>query len=224
MKYGVLYKIYRLVLILFILIWCKDVTRESDVEVNHGFLRNVFFKLRMILSIRSEAIFFVSFSWCYFDYALVVDIEIGVWPPKGILRVGPFRVPLLNTLILLSSGVLITWTHSRVLRNDWYLRLITLIMTLLLGLHFSVIQYEEHSEVSYRFIIRGYGRIFFLATGSHGFHVMLGCFIILVSCVRLINLVIDEVRHYNFEFSAWHWHFVDVVWLFLFVLIYWWGF
>lgn len=214
-----------LIVVIVILNWFKDVSRERDLLVEHRFLNNIFFKTGIILFISSEVIFFVSFFWCYFDFVLVVDFELGrVWPPKGIQRINPFRVPLLNTIILLSSGVLITWRHFSILNNDWFYSILTLFFTFILGIYFLFIQYEEYIDATYTFIRRGYGRIFFLATGFHGFHVMLGCALILGRLIRLIMLNCDALSHYNFEFSAWYWHFVDVVWLFLYVFIYWWGF
>lgn len=214
-----------LIVILVILSWFKDVRRESDLLIEHRFLNNIFFKSGIILFIASEVIFFVSFFWCYFDFVLVVDFELGgIWPPKGIQSINPFSIPLLNTLILLSSGVLITWTHFSILNNDWFFSVITLRITLVLGLYFLFIQYQEYIDATYTFISRGYGRIFFLATGFHGFHVILGCILILARLIRIIILSCDSLSHYNFEFSAWYWHFVDVVWLFLYLFIYWWGF
>lgn len=214
-----------LIIVLVILNWFKDVRRERDLLVEHRFLNNIFFKTGIILFITSEIIFFVSFFWCYFDFVLVVDFELGgVWPPKGVQGINPFRVPLLNTLILLSSGVLITWRHFSILNNDWLLRVVTLIRTLVLGIYFLLIQFIEYVEARYRFIRSGYGRIFFLATGFHGFHVLLGCVLIRGRIIRIVTLVCDSLSHYNFEFSAWYWHFVDVVWLFLYIFVYWWGF
>jgi len=214
-----------LIAVLVILNWFKDVSRESDLLVEHRFLNNIFFKTGIILFITSEIIFFVSFFWCYFDFVLVVDYELGgVWPPKGVQRINPFRIPLLNTLILLSSGVLITWSHFSILNNDWFYSVITLFATLFLGIYFLFIQFQEYVDATYTFIRSGYGRIFFLATGFHGFHVLLGCVLISGSLYRFVILRCDSLCHYNFEFSAWYWHFVDVVWLFLFIFIYWWGF
>lgn len=223
MKIG--FNILILVVVLVMLSWFKDVRRERDFLVEHSSLNNIFFKTGMILFITSEIIFLVSFFWCYFDFVLVVDVELGrVWPPVGIERINPFSIPLLNTLILLSSGVLITWSHFSILINEWFYRVVTLATTLVLGLYFLFIQFQEYVDATYTFINRGYGRIFFLATGFHGFHVLLGCMLIRVSLYRLIILSCDAFYHYNFEFSAWYWHFVDVVWLFLFIFIYWWGF
>lgn len=214
-----------LIRVLVILNWFKDVTRERDFGVEHRFISNVFFKTGMILFIASEVMFFVSFFWCYFDFVLAVDIEIGrVWPPKGVQRINPFRVPLLNTLILLSSGVTITWRHFSILYNDWFYAVVTLATTLLLGLYFLCIQYREYIDASFTFIRRGYGRIFFLATGFHGFHVTLGCMLLSGRLYRIVTGVCDRMSHYRFEFTAWYWHFVDVVWLFLFIFIYWWGY
>jgi len=223
MKVG--FNILLFIAAVVILNWFKDVSRESDFLVEHRFLNNIFFKTGIILFITSEVIFFVSFFWCYFDFVLVVDYELGgVWPPKGIQSINPFSVPLLNTLILLSSGVLITWRHFSILNNDWFYSVVTLFFTLVLGIYFLFVQYQEYIDATYTFIRRGYGRIFFLATGFHGFHVILGCILISARLYRLVILRCDALCHYNFEFSAWYWHFVDVVWLFLFIFIYWWGF
>lgn len=223
MKVG--FNLLMLIVILIILNWFKDVRRERDLLIEHRFLNHIFFKTGIILFITSEVIFFVSFFWCYFDFVLVVDFELGgVWPPKGIQRINPFRIPLLNTIILLSSGVLITWAHFSILNNNWFVRVMRLFFTLVLGIYFLFIQFQEYLDATYTFIRRGYGRIFFLATGFHGFHVLLGCILIIGSLIRIILLRCDALSHYNFEFSAWYWHFVDVVWLFLFIFIYWWGF
>jgi len=151
-----------LIVVLVILRWFKDVRRERDLLVEHSSLNNIFFKTGIILFITSEVIFFVSFFWCYFDFVLVVDIELGgIWPPVGIERINPFRIPLLNTLILLSSGVLITWSHFRILINEWFYSVVTLRATLLLGIYFLLIQFEEYIDATYTFIRSGYGRIFF---------------------------------------------------------------
>lgn len=223
MKVG--FNLLMLITVLIILRWFKDVRRERDLLAEHRFLNNIFFKRGMLLFITSEVIFFVSFFWGYFDFVLVVDFELGrTWPPKGIQRINPFRVPLLNTLILLSSGVLITWRHFSILYNDWFNSVITLFGTIVLGIYFLFIQYEEYVDATYTFMRRGYGRIFFLATGFHGFHVMLGCILLTGRLYRMLTLVCDRLSHYNFEFSAWYWHFVDVVWLFLYIFIYWWGY
>lgn len=222
-KVGV--NLFLLLSALVILRWFKDVRRERDLLIEHRFLNNIFFKRGILLFITSEVIFFVSFFWCYFDFVSVVDFELGgVWPPKGLQRINPFRIPLLNTIILLSSGVLVTWRHFRILQNNWFIRVVRLLRTLILGVYFLCIQFQEYIDASYTFISSGYGRIFFLATGFHGFHVLLGCILLCGSLIRFILLSADSVRHYNFEFSAWYWHFVDVVWLFLFIFIYWWGF
>lgn len=219
------FNIFILISILVILIWFKDVRRERDLLIEHRGINNLFFKTGILLFITSEVMFFVSFFWCYFDFVSVVDCELGrVWPPKGIQRINPFSIPLLNTIILLSSGVLITWSHFRILQNNWFTRVIRLLSTLILGIYFLCIQFQEYVDASYTFIRRGYGRIFFLATGFHGFHVLLGCILLTGRLTRFLTLRADCLSHYNFEFSAWYWHFVDVVWLFLFIFIYWWGY
>jgi len=175
--------------IVIILNWFKDVSRERDLLVEHRTLNNIFFKTGIILFITSEVIFFVSFFWCYFDFVLVVDFELGrVWPPKGIQRINPFRIPLLNTIILLSSGVLITWRHFSILSNNWFYSVVTLLATLILGIYFLCIQYEEYLDATYTFIRRGYGRIFFF---SHWFS-WISCFI------RLYINFWEFISHINF--------------------------
>ncbi len=219
------FNLYILLITLIFFNWFKDVSRERDLLIEHRSFVVSFFKTGIILFISSEVIFFLSFFWCYFDFTLVADMELGgVWPPKGIQSVRPFRIPLLNTIILLSSGVTITWTHFCILQNNWFVSVVSLAFTLLLGIYFLLIQLEEYSDASFNFIRRGYGRIFFLATGFHGFHVLLGCFLISGRLIRITIGLIDRLSHINFEFAAWYWHFVDVVWLFLFIFIYWWGF
>jgi len=163
-----------LIVVFVILNWFKDVRRERDFFVEHRSLNNIFFKIGIILFITSEVMFFVSFFWCYFDFVLVVDMELGrVWPPVGIERINPFSIPLLNTLILLSSGVLITWRHFRILINDWFYRVVTLGATLVLGVYFLVIQFQEYVDATYSFMRRGYGRIFFFSNRFSWF----SCFI-----------------------------------------------
>jgi len=120
----------------------------------------------------------------------------------GVSSINPFSVPLLNTLILLSSGVTITWCHFRILNNQWQVRVVSLVLTLLLGLYFLYIQFCEYKEASFTFVRSNYGRIFFLATGFHGFHVLLGCFMILVRSIRLLALSMEAWVHYGFEFTA----------------------
>ena len=222
MKVKVNFFLFLVSLVIFS--WFKDVSRERDYYREHRFLNNDFFKVGMILFIRSEVMFFFSFFWCYFDFVLVVDVELGrVWPPKGISRINPFRVPLLNTLILLSSGVIITWSHFSILENNWLWAIFSMMVTLVLGVYFLLIQWKEYYDTSYSFIRRGYGGIFFLATGFHGFHVFLGCSLIIGNLNRIWKVVFDRLSHWNFEFVAWYWHFVDVVWLFLYLFVYWWG-
>ena len=153
-----------LVVFLVILNWFKDVGRERDLLIEHRRLNNIFFKTGIILFITSEVMFFVSFFWCYFDFVLVVDIELGgIWPPKGIQAINPFSIPLLNTIILLSSGVLITWRHFSILNNNWFIRVVSLLSTLILGIYFLCIQFQEYIDATYTFISRGYGRIFFFS-------------------------------------------------------------
>jgi cytochrome c oxidase subunit III len=176
--------------------------------------------------------FFVAWFWAYFNIALFpnealefarTDVVGGVWPPKGIETFDPWHLPLLNTLILLTSGTTVTWAHHALLEGDKQGVRNGLICTILLGILFTLCQAFEYSHAAFDFSGHIYGATFFMATGFHGFHVIVGT-IFLAVCLYRAYLDQFTVRHHlGFEFAAWYWHFVDVVWLFLFACIYVWG-
>jgi cytochrome c oxidase subunit 3 len=186
----------------------------------------------MLLFIASEVMVFFGFFWAYFDgffrlddiqqYARV-DFTAGHWPPAGIELFDPFHLPLFNTLLLLTSGTTVTWAHHALLEGDrdglkWGLWL-----TVLLGAIFTGVQALEYSEAGFTFSQNMYGATFFMATGLHGFHVLIGTIFLAVCLLRVYRGDFTPERHLGFEFAAWYWHFVDVVWLFLFASIYVWG-
>ena len=172
----------------------------------------------------SEVFFFLSFFWAFFHRRLAVNIELGnEWPPAGILTFNPFGVPLLNTVILLSSGVRVTWAHHSLMRGNHSQTKISLILTVILGGYFTILQGAEYYEARFSFADSVYGSSFFLATGFHGLHVLIGTAFLRVCLFRLNKFNFRFTHHFGFEAAAWYWHFVDVVWLFLFVVIYWWG-
>jgi len=186
----------------------------------------------MILFIASEVMFFVAWFWAYFNTALFPDAakEIGrlaftggVWPPKGIATFDPWHLPLLNTLILLTSGTTVTWAHHALLENDRQGLKWGLILTILLGGTFTCVQAYEYSHAAFAFSGNIYGATFFMATGFHGAHVLIGTIFLIVCLVRTLRGHFTPTQHLGFEFAAWYWHFVDVVWLFLFACIYVWG-
>nr|AHA52576.1 cytochrome c oxidase subunit III [Triraphis sp. QL-2013] len=211
------------ILLIFILIqWWRDVIRESTFQGNHTMMVMKGLRMGMILFILSELMFFVSFFWTYFHMFLSPSVEIGsLWPPKEILIFNPLNIPLLNTLILLSSGVSITWCHYSILNDNYSNSILSIFFTLLLGVLFIFFQYLEYNESFFSMSDSVYGSIFFMATGFHGLHVIIGTFFIFVSFFRLLQMHYSNFHHFGFESASWYWHFVDVVWLFLYIFIYW---
>jgi cytochrome c oxidase subunit 3 len=174
--------------------------------------------------ISSEIWFFISFFWAFFHFSLSPRLEIGrVWPPLNVEALGPFAVPLLNTVVLVSSGVSFTWSHHRILRGNLWEAKLRLLATILLGLYFTILQLFEYKTRVFGFNDSIYGRIFFLATGFHGCHVIIGTFLLRLCFYRLNINHFSSTHHVGLELRGWYWHFVDVVWLFLFCCVYWWG-
>ncbi len=176
----------------------------------------------MVLFIVSEIMFFFAFFWAYFHSSLVPTIEIGsIWPPAGIEVFNPWGVPLLNTFLLLLSGLTITYAHHALLLGYYFYVKDGLLMTVFLAILFTLFQGYEYFEAPFSIADGIYGSTFFMATGFHGFHVIIGTTFIVVCLFRIHHFTREH--HVGFEAAAWYWHFVDVVWLFLFVSIYWWG-
>jgi cytochrome c oxidase subunit 3 len=205
-------------------VWWRDVIRESTFEGHHTKIVQKGLRYGMILFIVSEVMFFFAFFWAFFASSLAPSIEIGaVWPPKGILVFNPWEIPLCNTLILLLSGFTITWSHHAIVAAKRKQAIISLVLTVLLGMFFTYLQGLEYVEAPFRISDGIYGSTFYLATGFHGLHVLIGTIFLTVCLVRLIKNHFTSTHHFGFEAAAWYWHFVDVVWLFLFATIYWWG-
>lgn len=210
--------------ILTIIQWWRDVIRESTFQGLHT--RKVIkgIKLGIILFILSEVIFFLSFFWAFFHRRLSPAVEIGItWPPQGIKPFNPIRIPILNTTILLASGISITWAHRSIINNNISQGIKRIFMTIILGIYFSILQAIEYYEAPFSISDSVYGSSFFMATGFHGIHVIIGTTFIAIINIRLIKIHYSSNHHVGFECSAWYWHFVDVVWLFLYLSIYWWG-
>lgn len=205
-------------------LWWRDVIRERTFQGLHSRLVLRGLIVGIILFIVSEIFFFISFFWAFFHSRLSPTIEVGHrWPPSGIFPFNPFQIPLLNTIILLSSGVSVTWAHQLILRNNWSDAKKALIITWLLGLYFLILQGFEYYIASFGISDSVYGSTFFMATGFHGFHVIVGTIFLFIIWLRIISLHFSNSHHFGFEAAAWYWHFVDVVWLFLFSVVYWWG-
>jgi cytochrome c oxidase subunit 3 len=209
-------------------VWWRDVLKESRTPGMHGPVVRLGLRYGMMFFIASEVMFFVGFFWAFFHFALYPEHVLGtatpMWPPAGIETFDPFRLPFLNTMILLLSGTTVTWAHHCLLVNDRKGLVTGLTLTVLLGLSFTCCQAIEYSDAPFHFSGGGiYPSVFFLATGFHGFHVIIGTCFLFVCLLRARAGGFTPQRHFGFEAAAWYWHFVDVVWLFLFVCVYWWG-
>ena len=211
-------------LIIVIYQWWRDISREGALQGLHTGIVELGLRSGIILFITSEVFFFLRFFWAYFHARLAPSVEIGrVWPYIGILPFNPFGVPLLNTIILISSGVSVTWAHHAIIEGKFNETKVGLLLTVLLGFYFTALQALEYYEASFSMADGVYGSTFFIATGFHGLHVIVGTIFLLVCLIRHLKKEFSEEHHFGFEAAAWYWHFVDVVWLFLFLAIYWWG-
>jgi len=221
--------------------WWSDVIKEAHAG-DHTPVVSLHLRYGMILFIASEVMFFVGWFWAWFDFSLFpapiefsegttsiiqgatsVTHGVGIWPPKGVEVLDAFAFPLLNTLILLCSGTTVTWAHHALLHGDRKGLINGLWLTIGLGLLFSSIQAYEYMHAPFPFKGLNYGAAFFMATGFHGFHVIVGTIFLTVCLIRAYKGHFTPKQHFGFEAAAWYWHFVDVVWLFLFVSIYVWG-
>nr|WID87034.1 cytochrome c oxidase subunit III [Carausius sp.] len=210
--------------ILMMIQWWRDVIRESTYQGLHTKIVIKGLKWGMILFIVSEIFFFVSFFWAFFHSSLSPNIQIGaMWPPTSILAFNPTQIPLLNTMILLTSGMSITWAHHSLLNNNMKEMNHSLILTVILGLYFTMLQMYEYFEAPFAINDSIYGSTFFMATGFHGLHVLIGTTFLITCSLRQNVYHFSNYHHMGFEAAAWYWHFVDVVWLFLYITIYWWG-
>lgn len=212
---GVLFTMYT---------WWRDIVREASYEGWHTNLVQLGMRYGMMLFICSEIMFFFAFFWAFFHSSLNPAPEIGgVWPPKGIDVLSAWEIPLLNTIILLTSGASCTWCHHAIVAGERKEALLSLIITLILAVFFTTLQAFEYVNAGFTISDSVFGSTFFMATGFHGFHVIIGTTFLAVCFFRLLNYHFTQEHHFGFEAAAWYWHFVDVVWLFLFVTIYWWG-
>ena len=211
--------------------WWADTIKEGN-EGHHTRVVSIHLRYGMIMFIASEVMFFVAWFWAYFDASLFASEAIqasrveytgGQWPPAGIEVIDPWYLPLYNTIILLLSGTCVTWAHHALLNDDRKGLIWGLTLTVALGVLFSYVQYYEYVHAPFDFKNSIYGATFFMATGFHGFHVLVGTIFLIVCLIRALNGGFTSKQHFGFEAAAWYWHFVDVVWLFLFFAIYIWG-
>ena len=209
--------------------WWRDVVHESHAG-DHTPIVQLHLRYGMILFIASEVMFFLAWFWAFFDFSLfpsAVESVGGVWPPKDMAVINPLGFPLLNTLILLCSGTTVTWAHHALINGDRQGLKNGLLATIALGVVFSAIQAYEYAHAPFGFVSSSggnvYGSAFMMATGFHGAHVLIGTIFLIVCYFRAVKGDFTPQKHFGFEAAAWYWHFVDVVWLFLFVSIYLWG-
>nr|YP_001718400.1 cytochrome c oxidase subunit III [Loxocorone allax]BAG12585.1 cytochrome oxidase subunit III [Loxocorone allax] len=204
--------------------WWRDVIREASYQGMHTYQVTKGLRWGMVLFIVSEVCFFFAFFWGYFHSSLGPTMEIGsCWPPVGIHVLNPFQVPLLNTAVLLASGVSVTWAHHSAIEGSRNGLVQGLIVTVILGIYFTILQAGEYYEVSFCISDSVYGSVFFMATGFHGFHVLIGSTFLLVCLSRSLTYHFSMGHHFGLEAAIWYWHFVDVVWLFLYISVYWWA-
>jgi cytochrome c oxidase subunit 3 len=222
---GIWKVVIGVVLVLFTMAgWWRDVIKESMTPGLHSAVVRLGLRYGMFLFIASEVMFFVAFFWAFFHFALFPEHAASeVWPPKGVHVFDPWDLPFLNTLILLTSGVTVTWAHHALRENNRQHLIYGLALTVVLGLLFTACQAYEYAHAAFGFKDGVYSSTFFMATGFHGFHVIVGTLFLAVCLVRAIKGQFTPEKHFGFEAAAWYWHFVDVVWLFLFAAIYWWG-
>jgi cytochrome c oxidase subunit 3 len=213
-----------LALVLYVMYaWWSDVVKESRVG-DHTPVVQIGLRYGVIMFIASEVMFFAAWFWSFFKHALYpMDAIDNVWPPAGVEVFDPWHLPLINTLILLCSGAACTWAHHALLENDRKGLVNGLMLSVGLGVIFTILQAYEYGHAAFSFSGSIYGANFFMATGFHGFHVIVGSIFLGVCLIRALKGHFTPQKHIGFEAAAWYWHFVDVLWLFLFACIYIWG-
>ena len=205
-------------------LWFRDVVAEGTFLGDHTFLVQKGITMGVALFIISEVFFFISVFWAFFHSSLAPTVELGAqWPPVGIPTINPFELPLLNTILLLSSGATVTYAHHSLIEGSRRGAILGTLMTLVFAILFTICQGIEYVNAGFTIADGVYGSTFFFSTGFHGIHVMIGTAFIAVAFFRMISYHLTDHHHLGFEASILYWHFVDVVWLFLFITVYWWG-
>nr|DBA43837.1 TPA_asm: COX3 [Bombus trifasciatus] len=201
--------------------WFRDIIRESTFQGMHSFYIMSMLKFSMIMFIISELFFFISFFWAFFHNSISPSIEINImWPPKMIKFFNPFEIPMLNSITLIFSGLTVTLSHYNMLNNDFKSSISDLSFTIFLGFYFNYMQIFEYQNSYFCINDSIFGSIFFISTGFHGIHVLIGTLMLFSSLMRMKFFHFSQIHHFNFEFAIWYWHFVDVIWLFIFMFYY----
>ncbi len=212
-------------MILFMMFcWWRDIIREGTFEGQHTTTVQSGLRMGVLLFIVSEVMFFFAFFWGFFHSSFNPNLVLGgVWPPMFIAPIDAWGIPLLNTCLLLSSGASVTWAHHAIISGSKFQASVALIITIILASIFTAIQGFEYITAPFSISDSVFGSCFYLTTGFHGFHVLIGTIFLTICLVRLYLNHFTKEHHFGFEAAAWYWHFVDVVWLFLFITLYWWG-
>jgi cytochrome c oxidase subunit 3 len=204
--------------------WWRDIVREATFEDTHTIVVQKGLRLGVVLFIVSEIMFFFAFFWSFFHSSVAPVYNLGgVWPPKAISTINTYTIPLTNTFFLLTSGATVTWAHHALFARAKRHTIVALILTLLLATLFTGLQGFEYVNATFNISDGVYGSCFYLATGFHGFHVFVGTIALFVAFIRLAFNHFTNEHHFGIESAIWYWHFVDVVWLFLFINVYWWS-
>ena len=204
--------------------WGQDVHREACYEGDHNKETVEGFKLGMIFFILSEVFFFLGMFWAYFHLAEAPALEMGaVWPPVGVTPFDPKGIPFLNTILLVSSGISVTWSHHAMEIALFSSSVLSLLVTVLLGSVFTLLQGIEYYVARFTFSCSSYSSVYFMGTGFHGLHVIIGRVLLLICLFRFLLTSIRPNHSAGFECSVWYWHFVDIVWFCLYLIFYWWG-
>uniref|UniRef100_A0AAU6PCL9 Cytochrome c oxidase subunit 3 n=1 Tax=Euseius sacchari TaxID=3061191 RepID=A0AAU6PCL9_9ACAR len=212
-------------LILTSFLWWRDICREGSYQGHHTFKVYKGMKISMLAFISSEIMFFFSFFWAFFHFSLSPEMEISnSWPPLNIEMINPFHLPLLNSIILISSGASVTWCHLAVLNKKYFSSMFSIFLTISLGMLFSSIQMMEYMNMIFCINDNVYGSTFYMLTGFHGAHVLIGTLFLIINMLRIWKSQVNNKHHFSLEAAAWYWHFVDVVWIYLYIFLYWWWF
>lgn len=204
--------------------WWRDIVRERTYIGKHTTTVVIGLKAGIVTFIVSEVVFFLGFFWGFFHSRLAPGVEIGCsWPPLAINPIDPFSVPLLNTAILLSRGITVTLAHHALMEGNEQDANIAIYITILLGAYFTLLQAQEYRAATFSISDSVFGSTFYVATGFHGLHVLVGTSALLISFLRIKQAHFNQTHHFGIEAAIWYWHFVDVVWISLYICIYWWG-
>ncbi|KCV67188.1 cytochrome c oxidase subunit 3 (mitochondrion) [Fonticula alba] len=212
-----------LLVLLTFFCWFVDVSKESTLSGCHTYLVQRGLKIGFILFIVSELMFFVALFWAFFHSSLAPSVDLGVvWPPKGIQALNPLSVPLLNTIVLVASGVVLTWGHHAIITANKPHTTVSLLITIILAMSFTGLQFLEYIDSTFSIADSVYGSTFFMCTGFHGIHIIIGTIYLITCLYRTVYGLNTNSSHVGFDTCAWYYHFVDIVWIFMFISVYYW--